>query len=213
MDTEHLIQLAYRRYKRDDLLGAIDYYSQAIKLSPDNLFAFYHRGECFYYLRDLDSAIPDFTAAIRIQPEYSETYEKRGIAYSEQHKLDFAQQDFDQVALLNPVRFLELGQLSWKSKDIYSAFSFFNEGIRLLEIWLNLDRDWKQLIGKTNKAHQAHWLGINLFGDRAELREENDDLAGAIHDYQLFYDNGGWLDDGDTDLILERIKKLKARIS
>ncbi|MBI5927697.1 MAG: tetratricopeptide repeat protein [Chloroflexi bacterium] len=143
MNTEELIQLAYRRYKRDDLAGAIDFYSQAINLSPDNFFAFYHRGECFYYLRDLDNAIADFTTAIRLQPEYAETYEKRGIAYFEQHKLDFGQQDFDQVDLHNPVRFLELGRLSRKSKDIYSALSFFNAGIRLLEIWLNLDRHWK----------------------------------------------------------------------
>lgn len=91
MDIEQLIQLAYRRYKRDDLAGAIDFYSQAFKLSTDNFFVLYHRGECFYYLRDLDNAIADFTAAIRIQPEYSETYEKRGIAYSEQHNIDRVQ--------------------------------------------------------------------------------------------------------------------------
>jgi tetratricopeptide (TPR) repeat protein len=213
MDTGQLIQLAYRRYKHDDLAGSIDYYSQAIKISPNNFFAFYHRGECFYYLRDLDSAIVDFTAAIRIQPEYAETYEKRAIVYLEQHESNIAQNDFERAIFLNATRFLELGRSSLNLNDIQSALSFFNEGIRLLKIWLGLDYQWRLLVGKTNKAHATHWLAVHLFWDRAEIRQKNGDFIGAIQDYQFFYENGGWVDDGDTELVLERIRKLRAQIS
>jgi tetratricopeptide (TPR) repeat protein len=213
MNVEFLLQSAYRRYKRDDLVGAIGYYSQAIEASSDNFFAFYHRGECFYYSRDLNRAVADFTDAIRIQPEYAETYEKRAIVYLEQHESSIAQNDFDRATFLNPTRFLELGRSSLNLNDIQSALSLFNEGIRLLKIWLGLDYQWRLLVGKTNKAHAAHWSAVNLFWDRAEIHQKNGDFIGAIQDYQLFYENGGWVDDGDTELVLERIRKLRAQIS
>jgi tetratricopeptide (TPR) repeat protein len=62
--------------------GAIADFTEAIKLEPDNPFAYYKRGMAYVNKNEFDLAIKDFTEAIRIEPDkFGDFYLDRGGAY------------------------------------------------------------------------------------------------------------------------------------
>jgi tetratricopeptide (TPR) repeat protein len=67
-------------YKTGDPDQQIYYYSEAIRLQPDDAAAFYNRGIARDDTGDLDGAIQDYTEAIRLQPDDATAFNNRGNA-------------------------------------------------------------------------------------------------------------------------------------
>ena len=64
-----------------DYYGAINDYSRAIELKPDNVYAYYfNRGNAKKNLKDYYGAISDYSKAIELNPDYASAYYSRGIA-------------------------------------------------------------------------------------------------------------------------------------
>ena len=60
--------------------GAIDDYTKAIDVDPQNAYAYYNRGKAKYDLLDYQGAIADYTKAIEINPQFASAYSIRGMS-------------------------------------------------------------------------------------------------------------------------------------
>lgn len=67
---------------KDDFTGAIEAFTQAVKIDPGNGRAFHNRGFAAYKLEQYDAAVRDFDQALDIDPGYAEeagSYVYRGL--------------------------------------------------------------------------------------------------------------------------------------
>jgi tetratricopeptide (TPR) repeat protein len=79
--AESFFQRGEQRYWKDDFRGAIDNYTQAIRLNPNFAYAYINRGLCRFQLKDFQRAIADYTQTIRLNPNFAYAYTRRGEAY------------------------------------------------------------------------------------------------------------------------------------
>ena len=82
--------------------NAIEDYTMAIKLEPNNPFYYAARGVAYSKKKLFDRAIEDFSNAVTIQPEYLKAYFERGNAYLKKHDYDSAIEDFTKVIKIDP---------------------------------------------------------------------------------------------------------------
>jgi tetratricopeptide (TPR) repeat protein len=75
---------------------AIESFSQAIKLDPNNANSYLNRGNCYLEKEEYDSAIADYTQAMTLAPNWNGGYNLRGLAYKGKGELDKALDDFTQ---------------------------------------------------------------------------------------------------------------------
>ena len=90
--------------RKGDLDGAIADYDHAIRLNPDDHFAFNNRGNTWRDKGDLDRAIADYTEALRLDPGYTAVYINRGLVYERRNDLALARADY-QAALARPPKY------------------------------------------------------------------------------------------------------------
>ena len=83
---------------------AIADYSEAIRLSPKYIQAYYNRGISYRKKGEFDKAIADYTEAIRLDPKEPDAYFNRGGAYEKKGDMEKAIADFDESCRLNPSR-------------------------------------------------------------------------------------------------------------
>tara|TARA_B100001250_G_scaffold407858_1_gene429320 strand:+ start:602 stop:1150 length:549 start_codon:yes stop_codon:yes gene_type:complete len=81
---------------------AINNYSKAIRINPDNASAYLNRGVAYEGLEKYEEAIADYTRAIKIDPEYAEKgYMKIGIIKGDLQKHTEAITYFTKVIEIN----------------------------------------------------------------------------------------------------------------
>ena len=68
------------KYRAENYLGAIDDYTKALKIDPQDSDAYYNRGLAKYDLEDYQGAIDDYNNAIEIDPQHDHAYHNRGVA-------------------------------------------------------------------------------------------------------------------------------------
>jgi tetratricopeptide (TPR) repeat protein len=68
------------KYHLTDYYGAIEDFTKAIKVNPNDADTYYNRGVAKSSLGDIKGAIADFTKAIKINPNYDYAYYNRGLA-------------------------------------------------------------------------------------------------------------------------------------
>ena len=77
-----------------DYLGAVEDFTEVIKLSPNKEFAYYERGFAKFLLLNYEGAIEDFSKAIEINNDYALAYEYRGYVYEKLEDFESAAEDF-----------------------------------------------------------------------------------------------------------------------
>ncbi|WP_410172242.1 tetratricopeptide repeat protein, partial [Dolichospermum planctonicum] len=85
-----------------DKQKAIDDYTQAININPNDADAYNNRGLVRSELGNKQGAIDDYTQAIKINPNYSYAYNNRGIVRSELGNKPGAIDDYTQAIKINP---------------------------------------------------------------------------------------------------------------
>jgi tetratricopeptide (TPR) repeat protein len=86
-----------------DLDGAIKDYDIAIKLNPNDPFAFNNRANAWRDKGDLDRAVADYGTAVRLDPEYAAAYTNRGLVHERRKDFARARADF-KAALAAPAQ-------------------------------------------------------------------------------------------------------------
>jgi len=95
-------------YKANSLLDlgqyqkAIDEYTKAIELKPDDADIYNNRGYAYDRLGQYQRAIEDYNEAIRLNPGLVLTYNNRGNAYHKLWLYNAAREDYDKAISLKP---------------------------------------------------------------------------------------------------------------
>ena len=89
-------------YHKGEYDCAIENFTKAIVLKPNDANVYNHRGVVYYYKGDYDHAIEDFTKTIELNPNNVETYLHRGLAYQSKGDYDRAIKDYTKAIELNP---------------------------------------------------------------------------------------------------------------
>ncbi len=90
----HFMKRAYKQ--------AIEAYSRAIALNPQDAVAHNNRGLSYAQLKGLDRAIEDYTRAIEIHPRYASAYKNRAWIYAQQRNYQQALADYTRALEINP---------------------------------------------------------------------------------------------------------------
>jgi tetratricopeptide (TPR) repeat protein len=99
-------QEAYRRgvveEERLEYDQAVNAFTRAIQLDPQNDSALLHRGRMYFELGNFKLAVEDLTASLTIQPNNARAYDLRAQANSAQKSYDRAIADWREAALRDP---------------------------------------------------------------------------------------------------------------
>jgi tetratricopeptide (TPR) repeat protein len=119
---------------KGDLEKAVADYTEAIRLNPIFVAAYWGRGSAYGKKGDIAKAIADYTDAIRLNPKSAEVYCNRGVAYGKKGDVEKAIADFTEAIRLNP----NLVEARWdrgtahgKKGDFGKATADYNEILRL----------------------------------------------------------------------------------
>ena len=74
------LERGYVNIQSEHYKDAIDNYSRAIKIKPDDENPYHNRGLAFYYLGKYQLAIDDYNRAIKINPDSVLAYYNRGVS-------------------------------------------------------------------------------------------------------------------------------------
>ena len=111
-----------RKEKRKWFEKAVNDFTQAIRLDPNQATTYVNRSIAHIRLKDYSSAIGDCDRAIAINPNYPDAYNNRGRAYLHprfrQNELGHAIEEYCRAIALNP----------------NYAHAYFNRGVALLHI-------------------------------------------------------------------------------
>jgi tetratricopeptide (TPR) repeat protein len=183
------------RQDKGDLDGAIQDYSEAIRLKPDYAIAFLSRGTARRAKGDLDGAVQDFSEAVRLKPNDAKVFVYRGAARLAKLDIDGAIQDFNAAISLKSDYadgFNGRGVARQNKGDIDGAIQDFSQAVRLkpdYAIAFDNRGMTRQLKGDLDGAIQDFTEAIRLkpdyakaFHDRGATRARKGDAAGAQQD-------------------------------
>ncbi|MES2764718.1 MAG: tetratricopeptide repeat protein [Bacteroidota bacterium] len=95
-------QRALTKEQLDDAKGAVNDYSEALKINKNDYESWHNRGILKDNLRDHNGAISDYTQAIALNGNRYEAFLNRGVAYSNLSKKREAMLDFENALRRNP---------------------------------------------------------------------------------------------------------------
>lgn len=81
---------------------AVEAFSKAIELNPDDTYNYYSRGNAYFMLKDYNKAIEDFNKFIEANPDDVYSYFSRGDTYSRLGNYYKAIEDFSRAIELYP---------------------------------------------------------------------------------------------------------------
>jgi len=177
---------------------AIEDFSKAIALNPDDAEAYYNRGIAYAKLNKYERAIKDYDETIKLNPNYAAAYNNRGAAYAKLNKYERAIKDYDETIKLNPnyaaaynnrgAAYAESNQHERAIKDYDRAIelnsnyaeAYANRGIAYSEIhrYEESARDLKKAgilflhSGREEDAVKAFYICFKLWN-----KIENDDIV------------------------------------
>jgi len=88
------------RARLQDTRGAIDDFTQALVLQPDDVEVLVNRGNAYVISRDFAAAIADFSQVLHFQPAFAGVWFNRGLARSQAGDVAGARADWDQAIAL-----------------------------------------------------------------------------------------------------------------
>ncbi|MGI2905727.1 tetratricopeptide repeat-containing S1 family peptidase, partial [Tolypothrix sp. VBCCA 56010] len=187
---------AYEKYSHKDYKGAIQDWTEAIRLNPNLAYAYYNRGVVRSELGDKQGAIADYNTAIKINPNLAYAYNNRGVTRADLGDKQGAIADYNTAIKINPnlanayygrgVVRDELGDKQGAIADYNSAIkinpnlanAYYGRGVVRKELG-----DKQGAIADYNTAIKINPNLANAYYGRGVVRKELGDKQGAIADY------------------------------
>jgi tetratricopeptide (TPR) repeat protein len=169
----------------------IAYYTEAIRLNPQHVVAYYNRGVARRAQGDLAGAIADYTEAIRLNPQNVDAYYNQGNARRAQGDQAGAIADYSEAIRLDPQyvsAYYSRGNARRAQGDQMGAIADYTEALRL-------DPQY-----------------VNAYYNRGVARSGQGDPTGAIADYEQYLALGGGIRDGDQEEVQQRIHDLREQL-
>ncbi|MFN3996755.1 tetratricopeptide repeat protein [Algoriphagus sp.] len=124
-------QRGFYRMNHQDISGAIEDFSIAISMDPEDSESYFYRGKIYYRQKNWGKAEADFSDAIAIEPENPDYYLARGQSRYVSENLEAAVADFTIVISLDPefasgfyhrgITYQRMGKLSDACPDLLEA--------------------------------------------------------------------------------------------
>lgn len=180
---------ALLKSQSDDMDGSILDLNQAIELNPQDAEAYLLRASLRFTLGDYQDAVADYQELLRLKPDHLQGMEMCGMASLQVGQFEQAFQFFGRI-------------LAMVSTDDMTCARIYAQ---IAEAHI-LNSDFGQAVTALNEAVRLH-PGYAYHLRRAEVREQIDDLSGAIADYEAA------LQLADSDPALERdAREFEARL-
>ena len=175
---------------------AIEAYSHAIDLNPDNADPYINRGAAYIKQDKHDLAIENCNKAIQLHPDYALAYSNRGVAYNEKGEHNFAISDYDKAIELNP----NYADAYNNRGNAYNAKRKYDLAIADYDKAIELKPNYADAYynrGNTYNAKGEHGLAIKnynrtiqinsrhagAYNNRGSIHSEKGDYERAIKDY------------------------------
>jgi tetratricopeptide (TPR) repeat protein len=184
---------ASTRYDLGDRLGAIQDYTEVLRIHPHDDVAYNNRGLAYYDQNDSDSAMSDFEQAVQYNPENFMAHCNRGFVRSEQGDKLGAIEDYTYALQINP--------------DFATAYFYRGLARTRLQNKLGAIQDYTEVIRLNPQDAAAHFyrgLACVKIGHRLDAIE---DLRQAA---QLFSEQG---DTANYQQTLSTLKKLHTTLA
>jgi tetratricopeptide (TPR) repeat protein len=192
---ERRLQIAQKKYLKKDYAGALEDYSDAIRLAPHDSLGYLRRGNCKYELKNFVGAISDFSQAIALDPRAADGFLGRGTVKIQLHQLPAAIADLDKAVSLaswSASVYITRGHARQQAKDQEGAMLDFTKAIELgshpplgylLRANLELQqREPDEALADANKAIESDSINFLGFLIRAGAEYELRDLSAALAD-------------------------------
>ncbi len=207
------IRRGNRAYGEGRQQDAMDEYSKAIEIFPENAVAYNNRGIVYYELGQHEKAIKDYDKAIELDPNYATVYTGRGNVYDELGQHEKAIKDYEKAIELDPNDagvynnrgniYYDLGQYEKAIKDYEKAIELDPNGA---DAYTNRGNVYDEL-GQNEKAIKDYDKAIELdpndaevYNNRGNVYSELGQNEKAIKDY----DKAIELDPNDADVYTNR---------
>lgn len=172
--AEENFKLGLMKQSEDDLTGAIEAYTEAIRLNPQHAQAYNNRGGIHKAQGNQAAAIADYTQAIQLNPLHSNAYINRGKILLQQTNILEAMSDFSKsidLAPNNPLPYFDRGNIFYQIGQYAEAISDYTKLIELDptdELAYNNRGEAYFALGQVAKAlsdfQKRQTINPNLFG-------------------------------------------------
>lgn len=210
-------------FNAGDYQGAIEAYTQAIRLDPNDAASFNNRGTAYFNLRQYEQARTDYAAAIAINNEYALAYYNRGnVNYVLENDED-AVTDLNRAIELDPsnpeahfVRGLAYSAL----QNYDSALLDYNKALELnykfpervynarAYLYYYARDNAAAAIGDYQSAIRANPDYLYPYWNLGDVYYDTGDFAAALENYRIYVSLAG--DQADAS-VLERIQELEGQ--
>lgn len=134
-DIESLYRTGEHQLNTKSYYGAIQTFSEIIRLTPESPYPYYNRGMAhFYHGQNYDKAIRDLTTAIRLRPKFDKAYRMRGLVRAEKGDWAGLRDDATEAIRLNSTDadlYNIRGGACYRLKDYQAALTDFDRAIQL----------------------------------------------------------------------------------
>jgi tetratricopeptide (TPR) repeat protein len=176
--------------------GALNEFTQALRLNPNNANLYYNRGFVYIKLGNNKGAIEDYTQALRLNPKYTKAYNNRGFVYIKLGNNKGAIEDYTQALRLEPNyadAYYNRGLVRTNLGDNKGAIEDYNQALRLNPndakayynrglVRTNLGNK-KGAIDDYNQALRLNPNDAKAYYNRGYVRSDLGDKKGALDDY------------------------------
>ena len=169
---------------------AIERYSHAIGLNPNNASTYNNRGAAYSDKNEIDRAIDDYTQAIELDTDYADAYYNRGNACHNKREYDRAIVDYNRAIELKPnyaEAYYNRGVTYSEKSDFDSAIVDYNRAIELKPNYA--------------EAYYSHGVAYHNKGDFDRAIVDYNKAIALNPNYAEAYSNRGvaYINKGDVD--------------
>jgi tetratricopeptide (TPR) repeat protein len=186
MEAEELLEIQRRQdAKSHYLLGmnyekqkehypAIDEYTHAVDLDPQNIQFYYMRASLYFLLENYPAAVVDYSQIIEIDPTAKVAYIRRGLTYDKMENYIDALADYSHAIEMDPESaqlYIYRGSLFHRLHDYTAALDDYNMAISIdpksARVHFNLGMLMEEM-DNTSAAEKNYRHAIELDGNFAE---------------------------------------------